>query len=180
MPPTVQQMDSAPGSPEAEPLPWFVAHHRRHRQMCRVIEGLAAEPDFNPNGIRQVLDYLDNELPVHLQDEEEDLFPLVRLRCEEGDDVGGVLQQLMTEHRGDEALGDALRGGLEHCLAAGLAPSLSPETSAALTDYAQRERRHLAIEDAVVLPIARLRLSAGDLEDLGRRLAHRRENRAAP
>ena len=41
-------------------------------------------------------------------------------------------------------------------------------------DVLRRDLRHLALENAVVLPIARLRLSAEDLLALSRRLAARR------
>ena len=54
------------------------------------------------------------------------------------------------------------------------APGLDPARRKILSEFASQERRHLGLENAVILPIARLRLDADDLATLGRRLAARR------
>jgi len=174
MPPADPMIEEVPASLVADPLAWFIAHHRRHRQLCRLIEDLAAEAVFDPTRIRLVLDYLKTEAPLHLLDEEEDLFPMLRARCADMDDVNPVLLQLLAEHRTDGAEAAEILGRLERCLAVAAAPGGIPETRDALTQYAAHERQHLALENAVILPIARLRLTEEDLHQLSARLGHRR------
>ena len=63
---------------------------------------------------------------------------------------------------------------LKTCLLKETAPGLDPARRKILSEFASQERRHLGLENAVILPIARLRLDADDLATLGRRLAARR------
>jgi len=165
-----------PISPElmAEPLDFFFAEHFRHRQLCRLIDRLGATVFFDADPIAEVVDFLRFEAPIHIIDEEEDLFPLLRRRCQPEDELENVLGVLSAEHRADAMLGRAVRTHLEHCLDTRSAPGASLEGRRDLAAFAAQERRHLALENAVVLPIARLRLTPADLTGLGRRLAARR------
>ena len=52
---------------------------------------------------------------------------------------------------------------------------MSGESFVAMIDFARNERRHLALENSVVLPLARLRLSPEDLIRLSARLLRRRQ-----
>lgn len=165
-----------PNSPAlmAEPLDFFFAEHFRHRQLCRLIDRLGATVFFDADPIAEVVDFLRFEAPIHIIDEEEDLFPLLRRRCLPEDELENVLGVLSAEHRADATLGRAVRTHLEHCLDTRSAPGASLEGRRDLAAFAAQERRHLALENAVVLPIARLRLTPADLTGLGRRLAARR------
>lgn len=165
-----------PISPElmATPLDFFFAEHFRHRQLCALIDRLSAATFFDPGPIAEVVDFLRFEAPIHIIDEEEDLFPLLRRRCLVEDDVEGVLGVLSAEHKADAILGRAVREYLEHCLDTRAAPGASLEGRRDLAAFAGQERRHLALENAVVLPIARQRLTPEDLAGMARRLAARR------
>ncbi|MDO9222091.1 MAG: hemerythrin domain-containing protein [Caulobacter sp.] len=165
-----------PISPElmATPLDFFFAEHFRHRQLCALIDRLSTTTFFDPGPITAVIDFLRFEAPIHIIDEEEDLFPLLRRRCLAEDEVEGVLGLLSAEHKADGVLGRTVRGYLERCLATRAAPGGSLEGRRDLAAFATQERRHLALENAVVLPIARQRLTPEDLSALGRRLAARR------
>ena len=55
-----------------------------------------------------------------------------------------------------------------------------PGARTSLQAFASQELRHLALENAVVLPLARLRLTPADLKRLSRRLAERRHVALAP
>lgn len=165
-----------PISPElmATPLDFFFAEHFRHRQLCALIDQLSTATFFDPGPIAEVVDFLRFEAPIHIIDEEEDLFPLLRRRCLVEDDVEGVLGVLSAEHKADAILGRTVRDYLERCLDTRAAPGASLEGRRDLAAFAAQERRHLALENAVVLPIARQRLTADDLTGLARRLAARR------
>jgi hypothetical protein len=52
--------------------------------------------------------------------------------------------------------------------------TVTPQEAAAVTAFAAQERRHLIVENAIVLPLARVRLTPQDLETLRRRMLQRR------
>jgi len=51
---------------------------------------------------------------------------------------------------------------------------LSGDDCALLTNYANQARRHLILENAIVLPLARVRLTDDDLDTLRLRMMQRR------
>ena len=122
----------------------------------------------------QIIDFIRYDLALHIIDEEEDLFPLLRRRALPEDEIENVLGRLSAEHRTDATQSQVVRERLEAALIAQRAPALDPEVKSVLLTFARHELRHLALENAVVLPIARLRLTAADLTALSRRLAARR------
>ncbi|HEY9216477.1 MAG TPA: hemerythrin domain-containing protein [Phenylobacterium sp.] len=158
----------------AEPLEWFFAEHFRHRQLCDMIDEAAASVVFDGERISRIVDFLRHDLALHVIDEEEDLFPLLRRRCKPEDELERILGVLSAEHRIDVDFARTVRTHLERCLEQQSAPGLDPQVRKAMTEFASQERRHLGLENAVVLPIARLRLTKRDLDTLGRRLAARR------
>lgn len=157
-----------------EPLDWFFAEHYRHRQLCRMIEEVAGRHVFSPGPISQIIDFIRYDLALHIIDEEEDLFPLLRRRALPEDEIESVLGRLSAEHRADVTQSQVVRDRLESSLTTQRPPALDPETRSLLLTFARHELHHLALENAVVLPIARLRLTAADLTALSRRLAARR------
>jgi iron-sulfur cluster repair protein YtfE (RIC family) len=114
------------------------------------------------------------DLAQHLVDEEHELFPLLSRRAEPDDGAREVLQRLFAEHRRDRVNAEAVAVHLRRCLDIRRAPGDDPMASAALASFATHELEHLALENAVVLPLARLRLSPKDLSGLRRRLSERR------
>lgn len=157
-----------------QPLEWFAAEHYRHRQFCGLMHEVADSDTFEPASISALIEFLRHELGRHLADEEQDLFPLMRKRARAEDQVDEVLDRLVAEHRGDLAHGHGLRAHLERCLQTRTPPGRDPAVKLALGAFAAQELRHLALENAVVLPLARLRLTERDQKALSRRLAARR------
>lgn len=158
----------------AEPLDWFFAEHYRHRQLCQMIDEVCAATVFDGDKIGKVVAFLGHDLALHVIDEEQDFFPLLRRRCLPEDEVERVLGMLSAEHRADVAKASQVSDILKACLLKETAPGLDPGRRKVLAEFASQERRHLGLENAVILPIARLRLDAEDLATLGRRLAARR------
>lgn len=171
---SAQEIDPVPTELLTQPLDWFFAEHYRHRQFCTLITTLAAEPRFDGRALTLVVEFIRNDLALHIIDEEEDLFPLLRRRALPEDEIEPALGRLSAEHRADIAHAQTVRACLEACLEAYRPPSADPAVSKAMRDFAAQEMRHLALENAIVLPIARLRLSESDQTGLGRRLAARR------
>lgn len=157
-----------------EPLDWFFAEHYRHRQACRLMFDVALAHVFDGARVTALAEFLRNDLPLHIIDEEQDLFPLLRRRAHPEDAVETVLGMLSAEHKADAAHAQEVRDGLEACLAGQTAPGMDMGIRRRMQAFAAQELRHLALENAVVLPIARLRLSPADLQAMSRRLAARR------
>ncbi|MDP3370738.1 MAG: hemerythrin domain-containing protein [Brevundimonas sp.] len=157
-----------------EPLNWLFAEHYRHRQLCQLIERVGTATLLLDEEAEEILAFLRHDMPLHVIDEEDDLFPLLRRRCQPADELDAVLGALAAEHRDDLEHARALIAVLQQALIDGQAPGHDLETRRLFTDFALHERRHIALENAVVLPIARLRLTTVDLRSLSTRLAARR------
>ncbi len=170
----IQTIEPIPPALLREPLEFLFAEHYRHRQLCRALEQLASEKQFAGLAMRAVETFLASDLALHVQDEEVDFFPLLRQRCEPEDDIGAVLDKLSREHEIDERYSRAAQVVLNVSIAAGVPVSETSGGPDALTRLAAQERRHLALENAVVMPIARIRLSDRDLKHLSSRFAARR------
>jgi iron-sulfur cluster repair protein YtfE (RIC family) len=171
---TIQSIEPIPQDLVREPLEFLFAEHYRHRQMCRALEQLAVHPVFDATALSEVEAFIARDLADHVRDEEEDLFPLLRRRCAPEDEIDAILQVLSEEHEADERLAAAAREVLKKAMVRGVPIPMIEGGPLALQHLAEQERRHLALENAVVMPIARLRLNAADKEALSRALAERR------
>ncbi|MGD9965754.1 MAG: hemerythrin domain-containing protein [Hyphomonadaceae bacterium] len=167
-----------PVSP-AEPIEFLLAEHLNHRRMCNALERLAAAADFDAARITGLLDFIRFDLTLHVIDEEEDVFPLLRQRCLPEDQIGAALDRLTAEHAEDKSLSERARDVLNACLIVRKPPFAIEGGAEALITFARHERRHLALENAVIIPLARRRLGPADLEWLGQRFVARRR-RVAP
>jgi iron-sulfur cluster repair protein YtfE (RIC family) len=159
---------------DINPLDWFAREHEHHRQMCAEMRELALSKTFDRAAVVGMAEFVERELAQHLIDEERELFPLLTRRAAPDDGAEEVLQRLCAEHRHDRAQAQAVAVHLRRCLDERRAPGEDPLASVALASFASHELTHLALENAVVLPLARLRLSARDLSGLRRRLAQKR------
>lgn len=156
----------------ATPLDFLCADHLRERQVCSVIDWLALSASFDPSAARTVLRFVNEELSIHMRDEAEDLFPLLARRCPAEDGIARAISRIRTDL--DEATGllPGLRSALARCLDTG--SGLTSEDRQLLTRFAGHVRRHLAAENAILLPIARARLTRRDLQKLSRQMRTRR------
>ena len=138
------------------PLDFMFEDHLRERAICAMLDRTATMEVPDPGEATHAAGFLSAELPVHLADEEEYLFPLLRRRCTPEDDIDRALDRLQADHphadfdtpRVVELLRDAANG--------------SEVTTAArgrLARFAAHARRHLIFENAIVLPFARSRLT---------------------
>ena len=172
---TAGTIEAIPENLLREPIDYLSADHFRQKVVCKLLDDIAFDP-AGPEAVRLatiVLAYVEQELPKHIADEEEDLFPLLQQRCLAADNAGRLLSVLSEEHRQDSALCEEAREGLR-ALADGQEPSRGAAFVRAAAAFAETQRRHLAWEDDVLLPLARARLTAADLRQMGRAMARRR------
>ncbi len=157
------------------PLEFLHAEHDHQRIKCAALERLAKDATYA--GAREdaklVLDYLRDELAFHLADEEEDLFPMLRRRALPDDGIEEALALLEHEHREDLESGEMVAGDLQR-LADGVPPADATAFAMNAMAFSVTQRRHLAWENGVVLPLAHKRLTEADLIKLGRKMAARR------
>jgi hemerythrin-like domain-containing protein len=156
----------------SSPLEFLCQDHLRERQVCSLLDSLATSLTFDPSSARNVLQFVNEELSAHLQDDAEDLFPLLSRRCTAEDGIGRAIARICTDLEEASRLLPRLRAALARCLDSG--SELSVEDRQVLTRFAGHVRRHLAAENAILLPIARARLTRRDLEMLSSRMRSRR------
>lgn len=163
-----------------DPIDFILAEHLNHRRMCRALEALADAADFDPAPIAALVDFIRFDLTLHVIDEEEDFFPMLRRRCAADDEINEVLDRLSCEHEQDKALSVRVRDVLNACLILRKPPHAIEGGAEALRSFAHHELQHLALENAVVVPLARRRFEAADLQELSARLLARRRRVTAP
>ncbi len=155
-----------------KPLEFIHEDHLRERQICTMLDEIADAKTPSLESAADALSFLDNELPLHLRDEEEDLFPLLRRRCEPEDEIGKMISRLLSDHMHAVEDTPPVIAILER-LGQGT-DELTTHERESLKKFARHSRRHLILENAVILPFARLRLMQRDLETLCLGMCQRR------
>lgn len=162
----------AKNGPLLNPLDFIAEDHMREREVCAVLERLVAGFPIDTDERQMVLSFLTLQLPQHLADEEIDLFPLMLERCDPEEDINSVIDKLESDHVHALADAPAIAALIEE-MEPGDAPF--PELARAqLTEFASHARRHLILENAIMLPIARVRLTKDDLKTMRDHMLERR------
>jgi len=164
-----------PESLFADPVEYVFADHFRQRTLCKILDEIADAETLDTELVAACLEFLQSEFGPHVLDEEEDLFPLLRRRATADDDINQVLGQLCEEHASDEADAREIMNQFSILLEDHEAvKNLDDPFREQLKRFASNERQHLTLENAIVLPLARVRLSETDCKNLGKRMAARR------
>lgn len=158
-----------------EPIEFIYQEHARLRACCEQLVELSdnLESENATTAAASILDYLENELPLHLADEQEDLFRLLRRRSSSDDNIVSVLKLLCVEHQQDIECGDSLLESLR-LIAGGGQPLDRAMFRDYVRAYAMLQRRHHAMENNEVLPLAFERLTSEDMVELRRKMTMRR------
>lgn len=149
-----------------------IAHaHAMQMQMCDAMEKIAdgLPDDLDRRLCAQVASLLQFDLPMHHQDEETGLFPILRERALPEDALDGVLERLAAEHAADNDFASEIAECLD-LLGHGGRPANPEMVGYMLRGFFERYRRHVEWENSLVLPIARLRLRPEDLLALAARM----------
>ncbi len=141
--------------------------------LCELLERLPAwiaehgVDDDAVSASQRVTRYFTTAARLHHQDEEQDLFPLLRQETT----MTTLITELQQDHQRLEDLWQSLADQLEptvrqYSAASGLAD--------AIATFCQAYRRHIEREDTELLPRARELLDAQQCAALGTRMAARR------
>ncbi len=182
--PTLKQIIDfrTPESGFDEPLALWSACHLRVIRMVGLLERVREE--MLVNGFDEALKitaasirrYFNEAAARHHEDEEIDLFPLLRQRLDESAQTGAAERIAVAI--------DALRG--EHASLATLWRTLDPELAAiergepadldetTVVLFVSGYRRHCEIEESVIMPTLRHLLTAADRNAIGHSMARRR------
>jgi pyridoxamine 5'-phosphate oxidase len=169
---------SAPAAGFDQPVEMWLACHKRVLRFSALIKRLAEhvaahgandEAQVTATSIRR---YFNEAAPRHHDDEELDMFPLLRERADGTADAEALAA---TNHVEDEHL---VMAGLWKALDAELAAIASGQPIALDAHQCDRfeslYRRHIEIEEQIVLPALKRRLTADDWKAIGRTMAERR------
>lgn len=166
--------NSPPSSQLAEPLDYIFAEHFRQRVLCNMLDEIADQERPDRQAIEAVLRFLRVDFAPHMQDEEHDLFPMLRRRAEPEDRIDDVIGQLTQEHAADRLDAKLITEGLAKALAGKAETGQGSSLAKLLHRFAENERNHLTLENAIILPLARIRLTDDDIRNLTHRMAGRR------
>jgi hemerythrin-like domain-containing protein len=158
-----------------DPIEFIYAEHERIRICIERLGRLAGDPSApdSTGSAADILDMLENGLPRHIRDEEEDLFPLLEGRCPDDDKAIAVMKLLQGEHQEDVEVGRALIEPLR-VIVDGVPPPDPRLFTNHVRAFTLLQRRHMAMENNLVLPLAYERLTDEDKNELACRMAARR------
>lgn len=170
---TLESLASLPNGLLDTPLDYLLADHGRQRAACAALKRFAATGRATRDDADRVATFLDRDLPLHHADEDEDLFPALRRRALPEDELGTVLARLSDDHRQSDVALAQIKAAL------GAAPPKDPlgfnrETRRLMQAHVASEQRHLAMENGIVLVLARIRLKPSDLKSISQHMRQRR------
>lgn len=171
----VPEHGSRSSSLSADPISFLSLEADRLRQMCRALDRLVKDNVLNVPAIAAMLESLRIDLVFYYRDESEDLFPLMRLRARRGDDIKRVMALLCEDHAINRDELAYILGQLDRLRRTGPS-SEDAELITAVSAFSIQIQKHLALLVAVMLPIARLRLTPADFETLLSGFASRRQS----
>lgn len=156
-----------------QPLNYIIADHVRQRAVCATLQRFAVDKFVTRNDADTVTAFLTQDRVVHEADEEDDLFPAVSRKAFPEDNLGAVLACLRDDHRRNRALVHDITTAICRHPARDV-EKLSTADCELMQVFAKSECGHIAIENNVVLAIARIRLSPSDLKSISRGMKARR------
>lgn len=152
------------------PIDFLYAEHLRQRQAAKIMT-LIADGVINRRTIHAMIEFIENDFALHILDEEISFFPVLRRRCLPDDRIDELLSLLAAEHRDDERISEEIVAILRK-LASG--DSAGEEDQSTLRRFADHLRHHLALENGVLIPIARARLNDEMLSMIAQSMIARR------
>ena len=152
------------------PLNFIFAEHHRQREAASILTMLA-DGEFDLGGVKALLLFLEKDFALHIGDEELALFPMLREHCLPEDNVERILDRLEDEHREDESSVEAVAEILRASISEN---AMKEDGKRRLRLFAEHICQHLALENGVLLPIARVRLREQELKMLSDMFKQRR------
>lgn len=165
-------IDASDESQIAKPLDFLLAEHSRQRQFAKILS-LIADQVINRRAVAEAIRFVEVDLAQHIMDEEISLFPVLRSFCQPDDEIEAVIAVLADEHREDESSSETVLDVLRRVERG---DSTTADDRRALRDFADHLRRHIALENGILLPIARTRMSPDALRIVAQSLEARRNH----
>lgn len=175
--PGIRKFLKEPGPSFDEPLEMLAACHERIEAQLGTLERLV--PHLATNGCdaeasaaaQAVLRYFDTAGMLHHQDEDRDLFPLLRARAaaQGRAAIAAAVEELEREHATIESQWRRMRRGL-----LGIGEGEAELDRDEVARFAWLQRRHIDRETSALLPFAREALDVAERAELGKRMAARR------
>lgn len=163
-------LDPSPEDLIDDPIEFIFADHHRQRQAA-IMLNMIASGEVDEGGLRNLIAFMKGDFALHIADEELGFFPLLKERCLPEDKIEELIARLVDEHKDDEAQSGAVIDLLEKRLAG---TALDSKSSGKISAFAEHILQHLAVENAVLLPIARVRMDGVSLKALSDMLRERR------
>lgn len=165
-----------------QPLGLLSDCHRRIEQFLAVLATTAAVhrgcelPEADRRAFEGALRYFETAAPRHSADEEDSLFPRLRVAADpEAQAALKTLARLESDHSVANRLHADVHALGTRWLANGTLPEQDARTlSGHLAELERLYRAHIAVEDRELFPAAGRVLSAGELFEVGREMAARR------
>jgi hypothetical protein len=168
MDPSAEPWDAPAPHPGDDGTEALAVAHLAGRRLLDALSRIAVAPDPDRAAAARLACALPVALALHMADEDEDFFPLLRRRARPEDELGPILTRLSREHADLAAAAVAAVGALAE-IGAGAARRAAPVAA-----FVALKRRHAMFEAAVILPLARVRLKPADRRALAVRIAGRR------
>ncbi|WP_034712347.1 hemerythrin domain-containing protein [Acidovorax sp. JHL-9] len=168
---------NAPSVGFEQPFAMLEACHERVQRTLALLQRLRAHVQEHGADVsaqqaaRDVLRYFDIAAPLHHEDEELHVFPL--LLAQAAPDVVALVRRLQHDHRCMATDWAAARLALQ-ALVEGRQAGFSEADGAAFERFIGRYDRHIADEETLAYPAAQALLAAPALEAMGREMAARR------
>lgn len=166
----------------SDPTGFLSDCHRRIEMFIDTLEAVAkvidrAVTDETERALASALQYFRESAPKHNADEEESLFPRLRLAQDrEARSALEKLGQLEEEHRSAARLhAEVDRLGQLYLSKGSLSPAEAEDFAKAVASLKAMYRQHIDIEDRVVFPVAARILSLADQASIGSEMAARRK-----
>lgn len=152
------------------PVEFIFAEHQRQRIVSALIS-MAAEGECDAATVGKIERFLREDYQLHIADEELSLFPTLKVRCLPEDGIASAIANIMDEHRREEAEAEHV---IEDLRAIRAGRAVDAAMRARLHRFAEQMKQHLAFENGILLPIARVRLSPLDQAELAASMRRRR------
>jgi hemerythrin-like domain-containing protein len=171
-------MSNIPGNTAAptfdSPLDMLHACHERIMDQCATLQKLMSHLPMHgcdtqaQQAAQAVMRYFDTAGKFHHQDEEIDLFPL--LRACNNDEANKLAERLLDEHLYLDEIWMNLRARLQE-IADGKLAALERTL---VGDFSLAYGRHVMLENTKLLPLAARLLNEQQLHEVGKNMAQRR------
>jgi hemerythrin-like domain-containing protein len=157
-----------------DPIGFMRTEHDEQREFCRrlstLVDDLSREEILAESS--SLLDFLLGRMALNMKAEENDLMPLMRMRCASEKMAAAVLNKTWAAHSLIALYYSDIRCGLE-CLSAGEMPEKPLDFIFDSLEFIDVVQRHVDCEDLVLLPLAECLLTTADVTNLGHAIAVR-------